>query len=118
MKSWIVRTLPRTTCVIGAYVAQEFGVVYESRSGLIKLLHRLGLEYRTPEVIGRRLDADKQQAFIATYEKLPNSPGQDEAVVFMDAVHPTHAAHPVRCTAFPALSSPTLTLSGLTIALP
>jgi len=99
LKAWIVRTLPRTTRVIGAYVAQEFGVVYESRSGLIKLLHRLGLEYRTPEVIGRRLDADKQQAFIAAYEELLNSLGPDEAVLFMDAVHPTHAAHPAGCWA-------------------
>lgn len=97
LKAWIVETLPRTTRVIGAYIAREFGVEYESRSGLIKLLHRLGLQYQKPEVIGRRLDPEKQQAFIAAYEKLLNCLGPDEAVVFADAVHPTHAARPVGC---------------------
>src|SRR5208283_896471 len=56
LKAWIVETLPRTTRVIGAFIRREFGVEYESRSGLIKLLHRLGLEYQKPEVIGRHLD--------------------------------------------------------------
>jgi transposase len=31
-----------------AWIEHEFGVVYESRSGLIALLHRLGLEHRKP----------------------------------------------------------------------
>src|SRR5208337_2885963 len=72
-------------------------VEYESRSGLIKLLHRLGLEYQKPEVIGRHLDEAKQRAFIDAYDKLLNSLGPDEAVLFVDAVHPTHAARPVGC---------------------
>ncbi|HXZ17886.1 MAG TPA: transposase [Roseiarcus sp.] len=50
-------------------------------------------------MIGRKLDADKQRAFIDSYEKLLNSLGPDEAVVFADAVHPTHGARPVGCWA-------------------
>lgn len=99
LKSWIAGTLPRSTRQVGAYIAQEFGVVYESRAGLVALLHRLGLEYHKPELIGRKLDAEKQQAFIDGYEKLLNSLGSGEAVVFVDAVHPTHAARPVGCWA-------------------
>ncbi|MGJ0506601.1 MAG: winged helix-turn-helix domain-containing protein [Methylocystis sp.] len=78
---------------------KEFGVVYESRSGLIALLHRLGLEYTKPETIGRKLDVEKQKAFIEVYEKLLNALGPGEAVMFVDAVHPTHAARPVGCWA-------------------
>ena len=63
------------------------------------MLHRLGLEYHKPEVIGRKLDEEKQQAFIEAYEKLRNALGPDEAVLFLDAVHPTHAARPVGCWA-------------------
>ncbi len=87
--------MPHTTRQVGAFIEREFGVVYESRAGLIALLHRLGLEYHKPEVIGRKLNAETQQAFIAGYETLQNSLGPDEAVLFMDAVHPTHAARPV-----------------------
>jgi len=82
-----------------AWIEQEFGLVYESRSGLIALLHRLGLEYHKPEVISRKLDVDTQKAFIENYDKLLNSLGDNEAVLFADAVHPTHAARPVGCWA-------------------
>jgi transposase len=99
LKAWIAATLPRSSRQVGAYIEQEFGVVYESRAGLIALLHRLGLEYHKPEVIGRKLDAKKQQAFIAAYNDLLNSLGPDEAALFVDAVHPTHAARPVGCWA-------------------
>jgi transposase len=99
LKAFVARVLPRSTRQIGAFIERQFGVVYESRAGLIALLHRLGLEYHKPEVIGRKLDAEKQQAFIEGYEKLLNALGPDEAVLFLDAVHPTHAARPVGCWA-------------------
>jgi transposase len=99
LKAFVGATLPRTTREVGAFIEREFGLVYESRSGLIALLHRLGLEYHKPEVISRKLDIDKQKAFIGSYDKLLNSLGEDEAVLFVDAVHPTHAARPVGCWA-------------------
>ena len=99
LTSWISESLPPSTRQIGAYIEKECGVVYESRSGLIALLHRLGLEYRKPEAIGRKPDAEKQKAFIEAYENLLNALGPDEAVMFMDAVHPTHATRPAGCWA-------------------
>ena len=49
------------------------------------------------EANGRNLDESKQTAFIAAYENLLDSPAPDEAVLFVDAVHPTHATRPVGC---------------------
>jgi len=99
LKAWVGASLPRTTRQVGAWIEQHFGLVYESRSGLIALLHRLGLDYHKPNVIPRKLDEEKQKAFIASYEKLLNSLADNEAVLFADAVHPTHAARPVGCWA-------------------
>ena len=99
LKVFVGTTLPRSTRQVGAFIEQEFGLVYESRSGLVALLHRLGLEYHKPEVIPRKLDEAKQKAFIEAYDKLLNSLGNDEVVLFADAVHPTHAARPVGCWA-------------------
>ena len=65
LKIWVTTTLPRSTRQVGAWIEKKFGLVYESRSGLIALLHRLGLEYHKPEVISRKLDEKTQQAFIA-----------------------------------------------------
>jgi transposase len=44
LKVFVSATLPRSTRQVGAWIEQEFGLVYESRSGLIALLHRLGLD--------------------------------------------------------------------------
>jgi len=99
LKAWVSATLPRSTRQVGAWIEKEFGLVYAGRSGLIALLHRLGLEYHKPEVIPRKLKEEKQKEFIAAYEKLMNSLPPDEAVVFADAVHPTHAVRPAGCWA-------------------
>src|ERR1035441_2118635 len=81
LKAWVGAALPRSTRQIGAWIEKEFGLVYESRSGLIALLHRLGLEYHKPNVIPRKLNEEKQKAFIASYDNLLNSLTDNEAVL-------------------------------------
>ena len=87
---------PCSTREIGAWIASEFGVEYESLG--TGRADRLGLEYRKPEsfLATRR---SKPCAFIRLYGKLMNSLWPDEAVVFIDAVHPTHAARAAGCWA-------------------
>jgi transposase len=77
----------------------ECGIEYQGRSGLIALLHRLGMEHRKPKTVSRKLDPEKQAAFIKAYEDLLNQLEADEVVLFADAVHPTHAVRPVSCWA-------------------
>ena len=60
LKAWITETLPRTTRAVGAWIAAECGIEYQTRSGLIALLHRLGMEHRKPKAISRKLDPAKQ----------------------------------------------------------
>jgi transposase len=99
LKAWIGETLPRTTRAVGAWIARECGIEYQTRSGLIALLHRVGMEHRKPQAISRKLDPMKQAAFIKAYDALMNQLSADEAVIFADAVHPTHAVRPVGCWA-------------------
>jgi transposase len=97
--AWIAAELPRSTRAIGAHILRHFGIAYESRCGVVALMHRLGCAWRKPETIPRKLDEAKQQAFIAGYQALLNSLGPGEAVMFADAVHPTHAARAAGCWA-------------------
>jgi len=99
LKTWISDTLPRTTRHVGVWIEQEFGIVYQSRSGLVSLLHRLGMEHRKPRAVSQKLDVAEQSAFIDAYETLMNKLPDDETVMFVDAVHPTHAVRPVGCWA-------------------
>ena len=96
--NWIDAHCPRSTRKIGAWLKRSFGLSY-SHSGLIALLHRLDFDYRKPERVPRALDDAKQQAFIDEYENLLNTMGVDEAVVFVDAVNPTHQVRPAGCWA-------------------
>jgi transposase len=96
--NWVRAHYPRSTRVIGAWLNRTYAVSY-SRPGLIALLHRLGFDYRKPTAMPRGLGDAKQEAFIAGYEKLLNTMDADEAVVFADAVHPTHQVRPVGCWA-------------------
>ena len=99
LKAWITDTLPRTTREVGAWIEKECGIEYQGRSGLVALLHRLGMEHRKPKTVSRKLDPEKQAAFIKAYEALLNQMDADEVVLFADAVHPTHAVRPVGCWA-------------------
>ena len=99
LKAWITDTLPRTTREVGAWIEKECGIEYQGRSGLVALLHRLDMEHRKPKPVSRKLDPEKQAAFIKKYEDLLNRLDADEVVLFADAVHPTHAVRPVGCWA-------------------
>ena len=94
----VEETLPRTTSAVGEWIEKTYGISY-TRSAIIKLLTRLGMEYRKPKPIPRKLDPAKQAAFIKAYNDLLNNLAHDEAVMFVDAVHPTHEARPAGCWA-------------------
>ena len=99
LKAWITETLPRTTREVGAWIESEFGISYRSRSGLIVLLHRLGMEHRKPVPVSSKLDEAKQKEFIETYQEMQKRLPDDEVVLFVDAVHPTYATRPTGCWA-------------------
>jgi transposase len=98
LSAWVSAHYPHSTRLVGSWLRRTFGLSY-SHSALIALLHRLGFAYRKPEAMPRGLDDAKQQAFIDDYENLLNTLGADEAVVFIDAVHPTHQVRPAGCWA-------------------
>src|SRR5436305_2182616 len=98
LADWVDAHCPKSIRKTGAWLKQTFELSY-SRSGLIALMHRFGFDYRKPEAVPRGLDGAKQQAFIDQYENLLNTMGVDEAVAFVDAVHPTHQVRPAGCWA-------------------
>lgn len=71
-----------------AYVFERFQIHY-SVPGMNKWLHHNGFSYKQPKGVPHKFDEEKQQAFIEAYEALKASCGEDESIVFIDAVHPT-----------------------------
>lgn len=93
LSTWLEERFCRSAGEIRAYITAEFGLRY-SHSGCLKLLRRLGFEYRKPKALPRVADEDKQAEFIALYQELMNKLPVDEAVYFADAVHPEHQTKP------------------------
>jgi transposase len=91
--AWLEARFCLSTIEIRAHVAAECSLNY-SHSGCIKLLARLGFEYRKPKPLPRVASAQMQTALIAFYERLMRELPADEAVYFADAVHPEYQTKP------------------------
>ena len=87
--------LYRDSGAVAAHVAAVYAVRY-SHAGCIKLLHRLGFEYKRPKGLPAQADGAKQAEFIEAYEDLLNGLADDEAVHFVDAVHPEYQSRPTQ----------------------
>ena len=91
----LTERLYTTTAEIIALVETRFGIIY-GRSGMIKLLARLGFEYRKPKALPRLPSVADQEAFVAAYEKLLDGLDARDQVVFCDAVHPEYQSRPAQ----------------------
>ncbi len=90
---WLEARFCRSTAEIRVHISAEFGLHY-SHSGCIKLLARLGFEYRKPKPLPRVAPTERQEEFIALYARLMKELSADEAVYFADAVHPEYRTKP------------------------
>ena len=91
--AWLEGRVCRSVAEIRAYILAEFGIHY-AHSGCVKLMARLGFEYRKPRAVPRVADPEDQAAFIAFYTGLIKYLQPDEAIYFADAVHPEHQSKP------------------------
>jgi len=80
---------------ICAYVAEKYNVIY-SVVGMQKLLHRLGFAYKKPKLVPGKLDNEQQETWKHQYSLMKSAIKSDEAIYFMDSVHPQYQAK-ARC---------------------
>lgn len=80
---------------ICAYAQERYGISY-SESGMKDWLARNGFTFHQPCGTPAKADAEAQKAFIAAYENIKKNLGDEDRIVFMDGVHPSHAVRFVR----------------------
>jgi len=90
LESHLEETIYTRTSDIADYVLNTFGAAYSVR-GLTKWLKQHGFTYHKPSGVPAKADGDAQKAWIAWYEEFKNSLQDNEKILFMDGVHPTHA---------------------------
>lgn len=72
-----------------SFVEDKFDKTY-SRSGMQKLLNKLGFSYKQLSLFPSKLDIEKQKDFVYEYEIINNNLSIEEEIVFIDGVHPQH----------------------------
>lgn len=77
-----------STKSICEYVKRQFNVYY-SISGMTALLHRMDYVYKKPKLVPGNADKEAQDLFLKEFLKLMENKKENEAVFFIDAVHPT-----------------------------
>ena len=60
LRAWATEMLPTSTTEIGQFILERFGVDY-GRSGLIKLMNRIGFDWKKPEPVPSKIDVETQQ---------------------------------------------------------
>jgi transposase len=87
-------TIYTKTKDIVAYVSKIFGIFYSVR-GMTNWLHAHKFSYHKPCSVPAKADSAQQAAFLETYETLKRTRPDEDQIVFMDGVHPTHQVRPV-----------------------
>lgn len=77
-----------TTKDVCGYVKNQWNIEY-SISGMTALLHRMGYVYKKPKLVPGNPDIESQEYFIEKFLEFMKNKKEDEAVFFVDAVHPT-----------------------------
>lgn len=85
--------LYKNTAEIADFIRQTFGKIYTCQ-GLSPLLKRLGFSYKKTKLVPCASDPEKQAAFVKDFEMLMSALSEQEAVYFVDAVHPQHHTRP------------------------
>src|ERR1039458_8429552 len=80
---------------IAAYVHVTFGIRYSVR-GMTDWLKRHDFTFHQPCGIPAKADAESQKAFVEEYENIKKNLDDEDQLVFMDGVHPSHAVRFMR----------------------
>jgi transposase len=80
---------------ICAYVHETYGIRYSVR-GMTDWMKRHDFTFHQPCGVPAKADAGAQRAFVAEYEKLKAGLGDEDQILFLDGVHPSHAVRFVR----------------------
>lgn len=75
------------------FIKNQFDVTY-TIGGMTDLLHCLGYTYKKPKLVPAKPDLESQEIFLEQYIEWMKNKKPDEAVFFIDAVHPVHNSMP------------------------
>lgn len=89
LESDVESGLYTTSQEVAAHIEQAFGVSY-SESAVRVVLHKLGFVYKKASEVPSKFNEAEQEAFLKQLVPFLTETPENEAVFFVDAVHPQH----------------------------
>lgn len=97
VKKFVQDNLVEEAKEVQNYINEKFDISYHINT-VIKLLHDLGFSYKKVVAIPQKANSvestEKQLEFEDKYKKLKEELKEDENILFLDGVHPTHNTKP------------------------
>jgi len=89
LKDYLARVTYKSAKEVCVYVLNKYGIQY-TVAGITDWLLRNGFVYKKPMEIPKKLDPEKQEAFVKKYHELKEHLKEGERIFFMDATHPEY----------------------------
>jgi transposase len=89
VSQYIEESLLSDSKQVRVFIEETFKIKY-TKSGCIALLHQLGFKYKQTSLLPSGMTPQHQAEFKQNYETFSAQLKDDETVVFMDGMHPTH----------------------------
>ena len=89
VSQYIEESLISDSKKVRIFIQDKFKMTY-TKSGCIALLHQLGFRYKQTSILPSGMNPQHQAEFKKNYETFSAQLKDDETIVFMDGMHPTH----------------------------
>jgi transposase len=89
LKDYLAKVTYKSAKYVCVYVLDRYGIQY-TIAGMTDWLLRNGFVYKKPMKIPKKLDPEKQEAFVKKYHELKEHLKEGELILFMDATHPEY----------------------------
>lgn len=76
-----------------SFIKEHFAKTY-TPSSVISLLHRLNFEYKKPQLVPGKANAENQESFLKDLKMLERQLSETDQLVYIDGVHLQHNSKP------------------------
>src|SRR5271156_5648717 len=93
LKSYVSKTIPSSAKQVVNFIKEHFAKNY-TPSSVISLLHRLNFEYKKPQLVPGKANAENQEDFLKDLKMLEEQLSETDQLIYIDGVHPQHNSKP------------------------
>jgi transposase len=93
LKLYIAGNIYHRAKDITEYIKKEYQTVF-TPEGLVHTLHRLGFSYKKTKQVPGKVDPEKQEEFLKTYQEIKKNMNKNDELYFLDGSHPQHNSMP------------------------